>query len=83
MTTRTITINSPLSGVFYRRPSPEEPILVEEGDKVTDGQVVCIVESMKIFNDIRVEQDGIIKKIMLEDESPVMKDQVMFEIEIG
>lgn len=83
MSKQTITINSPLSGVFYRRPSPEEPPFVEEGDKVTDGQVLCMVESMKIFNDIRVERDGIIRKILLEDESPVMKDQAMFEIEVG
>jgi acetyl-CoA carboxylase biotin carboxyl carrier protein len=83
MSKQTITINSPLSGVFYRRSSPEEPSFVEIGDKVTDGTVVCIVESMKIFNDIRVEQEGIISKILLEDESPVMKDQAMFEIEVG
>jgi acetyl-CoA carboxylase biotin carboxyl carrier protein len=82
MANQTITVKSPLSGIFYRRSNPNEPNFVETGDKVIEGHVVCIVESMKIFNDIRVERSGVIKKILLEDESPVMKDQAMFEIEI-
>lgn len=75
------TVNAPLSGTFYRRPSPEEPPYVEEGDEVISGQVVCIVESMKIFNEVRVERKGIILKILIEDEEPVRINQPMFELE--
>jgi acetyl-CoA carboxylase biotin carboxyl carrier protein len=76
------TINSALSGTFYRRPSPEEPPYVEEGDEVKPGQVVCIVESMKIFNEVRAERKGIIRKILIEDEDPVLIHQPMFEVEV-
>jgi acetyl-CoA carboxylase biotin carboxyl carrier protein len=76
------TINSVLSGTFYRRPSPDEPPYVEEGDKVKPGQVVCIVESMKIFNEVRVERKGVIRKILIEDEDPVLIHQPMFEVEV-
>ena len=76
------TINSVLSGTFYRRPSPDEPVYVNEGDTVKSGQVVCIVESMKIFNEVRVERKGIIRKILIEDEDPVMTHQPMFEVEV-
>lgn len=75
------TVDAPLSGTFYRRPSPEEPPYVEEGEEVNPGQVVCIVESMKIFNEVRVERRGIIRNILIEDEDPVMINQPMFELE--
>lgn len=81
MEKKIFTINSPLSGTFYRRPSPEEPIYVEEGDIVQPGGVVCIVESMKVFNEVRTERKGIVRKVLIEDEDPVMINQPMFELE--
>lgn len=81
MDNRLFTVNSPLSGTFYRRPSPEELPYVEVGDEVKPGQVLCIVESMKIFNEIRVERRGIVRRILIEDEEPVMINQPMFELE--
>jgi acetyl-CoA carboxylase biotin carboxyl carrier protein len=73
------TINSPLSGTFYRKPSPEEPSYIEEGGEIQPGTVVCIVESMKVFNEVRAERKGVIRKILIEDEDPVMINQPMFE----
>ena len=58
MSDNIFTVNAPLSGTFYRCPSPDEPPYVEEGQEVNPGQVVCIVESMKIFNEVRVERKG-------------------------
>ena len=78
---RIFSIEAPLSGTFYRRPSPEEDDYVELGDEVKKGDVVCIVETMKIFNEIRVERDGIIREILVEDEDPVMIHQAMFKVE--
>jgi acetyl-CoA carboxylase biotin carboxyl carrier protein len=75
-------IVSPLSGTFYRGPSPEEPPYVEEGDKIERGQVVCIVESMKIFNEVRSDRAGIIHKILIEDEDPVLINQALIEVEL-
>ncbi len=80
MSDNIFTVNAPLSGTFYTCPSPEEPPYVEVGQEVNPGQVVCIVESMKIFNEVRVERKGIIQKILLEDEDPVMINQPMFEV---
>ncbi len=82
MDKKIFTINSPLSGTFYRRPSPEDPPYVEEGDEVQPGSVVCIVESMKVFNEVRSERAGIIRKVLIEDEDPVMINQPMFEVEV-
>jgi acetyl-CoA carboxylase biotin carboxyl carrier protein len=82
MNGKIFTINSVLSGTFYRRPSPDEPVYVNEGDTVKPGQVVCIVESMKIFNEVRVERKGIIRKILIEDEDTVLIHQPMFEVEV-
>lgn len=81
MSGKVFTINAPLSGTFYRRPSPEEPPYVEEGDEIKPGTVVCIVESMKVFNEVRTERGGVIRKILIEDEDPVMINQPMFEVE--
>lgn len=77
---RKFTINSPLTGVFYRRPSPDEEPYVKEGDKVEKGTVVCVVESMKIFNEIRAEKKGIIDKFLVEDEDAVMINQPLIEV---
>ena len=81
MSNRVFTVNAPLSGTFYRRSSPEDPPYVEEGTEVRSGQVLCIVESMKIFNEVRVERKGIVRKILIEDEDPVLINQPMFELE--
>ena len=82
MSNKIYTINSPVSGTFYRRPSPEDPCYVNEGDKVRPGDVTCLVESMKVFNEVRTERGGIVKKILIEDEDSVMTSQPMIEIEL-
>lgn len=75
-------IISPLSGTFYRCSSPEEPPFVEEGDEIQRGQVVCIVESMKIFNEVRAERVGTVHKILVNDEDPVLIGQPLIEIKV-
>jgi acetyl-CoA carboxylase biotin carboxyl carrier protein len=77
----TITIKSPMIGTFYRRPSPDKPIFVEVGDEITPGKVVCIIEAMKLFNEIESEVKGRIVKILVEDASPVEYDQPLFLVE--
>ena len=80
-TTNTITIKSPMIGTFYRRPSPDKPIFVEVGDEVSPGTVVCIIEAMKLFNEIESEVKGKIVKILVDDASPVEYDQPLFLVE--
>ena len=77
----TITIKSPMIGTFYRRPSPDKPNFVEVGDSVEPGKVVCIIEAMKLFNEIESEVKGKIVKILVEDASPVEYDQPLFLVE--
>jgi acetyl-CoA carboxylase biotin carboxyl carrier protein len=77
----TITIKSPMIGTFYRRPSPDKPNFVEVGDEVTTGKVVCIIEAMKLFNEIESEVSGKVVKILVEDSSPVEYDQPLFLVE--
>ena len=74
-------IESPLSGTFYRSPSPDEPPYVEVGQTVKSGDVVCIVESMKVFTEVRTERDGVIRKVLIESEDPVMINQPLLEVE--
>jgi acetyl-CoA carboxylase biotin carboxyl carrier protein len=76
-----VTIKSPMIGTFYRRPSPDKPLLAEVGDEVTPGKVVCIIEAMKLFNEIESEVSGKIVKILVEDASPVEYDQPLFLVE--
>ena len=76
-----LTIKSPMIGTFYRRPSPDKPIFVEVGDEVSPGKVVCIIEAMKLFNEIESEIKGKIVKILVEDASPVEYDQPLFLVE--
>jgi acetyl-CoA carboxylase biotin carboxyl carrier protein len=76
-----ITIKSPMIGTFYRRPSPDKPIFVEVGDEVSPGKVVCIIEAMKLFNEIESEVSGKIVKILVDDASPVEYDQPLFLVE--
>jgi len=80
-TANTVTIKSPMIGTFYRRPSPDKPDFVEIGDEVTPGKVVCIIEAMKLFNEIESEVKGKIVKILVEDASPVEYDQPLFLVE--
>ena len=72
---------SPMPGVFYSSQSPEKPPYVSEGDTVTSGQVICIIESMKIMNEIESEYNGVIKKILMNNSDPVEFNQPLFIIE--
>lgn len=76
-----ITIKSPMIGTFYRRPSPDKPNFLEVGDEVSVGKVVCIIEAMKLFNEIESEVSGKIVKILVQDASPVEYDQPLFLVE--
>ena len=76
-----ITIKSPMIGTFYRRPSPDKVNFVEEGDDVKEGKVVCIIEAMKLFNEIESEVSGKIVKILVQDSMPVEYDQPLFMVE--
>ena len=77
----TIEIKSPMIGTFYRSSSPDSPVFVSVGDKITKGQTVCIIEAMKLFNEIESEVSGTIVKIPLENATPVEYDQVLFVVE--
>ena len=76
-----ITIKSPMIGTFYRSASPEKPPFINVGDDVTQGTVVCIIEAMKLFNEIESEVKGRIVKVLVEDASPVEYDQPLFLVE--
>jgi acetyl-CoA carboxylase biotin carboxyl carrier protein len=76
-----ITIKSPMIGTFYRRASPDKPLLAEEGTEVSAGKVVCIIEAMKLFNEIESDVKGTIVKVLVEDASPVEFDQPLFLVQ--
>ena len=76
-----IIIKSPMIGTFYRSPNPESDPFVNEGDSIKVGQTICIVEAMKLFNDIESEVSGKIVKILVDDNSPVEYDQPLFEVD--
>lgn len=76
-----ITIKSPMIGTFYRQAGPGKPIFINVGDEVTPGTVVCIIEAMKLFNEIESEVSGTIVKVLVEDASPVEFDQPLFLVE--
>ena len=76
-----VEIKSPMIGTFYRTPNPESPSFVQIGDKVTAGQVVCIVEAMKLFNEIESEVSGTIVKVLVENANPVEYDQPLFLVD--
>jgi acetyl-CoA carboxylase biotin carboxyl carrier protein len=76
-----VTVKSPMIGTFYRRSSPDKPNLIEVGDEITVGKVVCIIEAMKLFNEIESEIKGKIVKVLVEDASPVEYDQPLFLVE--
>lgn len=76
-----ITIKSPMIGTFYRRASPDKPLMAEVGDVVAPGKVLCIIEAMKLFNEIECEISGRIVKVLVDDASPVEFDQPLFLVE--
>jgi acetyl-CoA carboxylase biotin carboxyl carrier protein len=77
----TVTFKAPMIGTFYRASSPEEPVFVEVGSEVKKGQTLCIIEAMKLFNEIESEVDGKIVKVLAENAQPVEYDQPLFLIE--
>lgn len=78
---KTLEIKSPMIGTFYRTPNPDSPPFISVGDKVSKGQTVCIIEAMKLFNEIESEVSGTVVKVMVENSSPVEYDQVLFVVE--
>ena len=76
-----ITIKSPIIGTFYRRPSPDKPLFVEVGHSISEGDVLCVIEAMKLFNEIESEITGTIVKILVDDSSPVEFDQPLFLVD--
>jgi acetyl-CoA carboxylase biotin carboxyl carrier protein len=76
-----ITIKSPMIGTFYRRASPDKPVLADVGAEIAPGKVVCIIEAMKLFNEIESEISGTIVKVLVDDASPVEYDQPLFLVE--
>ena len=76
-----ITIKSPIIGTFYRKPSPDKPMFVEVGKTIGQGDVLCVIEAMKLFNEIESEISGKIVKILVDDMSPVEFDQPLFLVD--
>jgi acetyl-CoA carboxylase biotin carboxyl carrier protein len=76
-----ITIKSPMIGTFYRSSSPDKPSFVNVGDEVSTGKIICIIEAMKLFNEIESEVSGRIVKVLVENASPVEYDQPLFLVE--
>ena len=76
-----ITVKSPIIGTFYRRPSPDKPMFAEVGQTIAEGDVLCIIEAMKLFNEIESEVSGKIVKILVDDSSPVEFDQPLFLVD--
>jgi acetyl-CoA carboxylase biotin carboxyl carrier protein len=80
-TSNYITVRSPMIGTFYRSATPEKPMLINVGDEIKPGTVVCIIEAMKLFNEIESEVSGRIVKILADNASPVEYDQPLFLVE--
>lgn len=76
-----VTIKSPIIGTFYRKPSPDKPVFVEVGKSIKEGDVLCVIEAMKLFNEIESEISGKIVKILVDDSSPVEYDQPLFLVD--
>ena len=76
-----ITIKSPIIGTFYRKPSPDKPVFVEVGTEIKEGDVLCVIEAMKLFNEIESEVSGKIVKVLVDDSSPVEFDQPLFLVD--
>ncbi|NHA07498.1 acetyl-CoA carboxylase biotin carboxyl carrier protein [Mucilaginibacter sp. HC2] len=80
-TSKYLTIKSPMIGTFYRSASPDKPLFVNVGDEIKTGSVVCIIEAMKLFNEIESEISGRIVKVLVDNASPVEYDQPLFLVE--
>ncbi|MFD2517319.1 acetyl-CoA carboxylase biotin carboxyl carrier protein [Salinimicrobium flavum] len=76
-----ITVKSPIIGTFYRKPSPDKGPFVEIGDSIKEGDVLCVIEAMKLFNEIESEVSGKIVKVLVDDSSPVEFDQPLFIVD--
>ena len=76
-----ITIKSPMIGTFYRSATADSPLFIEPGDSISEGKVVCIIEAMKLFNEIESEISGRIVKVLVENATPVEYDQPLFLVE--
>ena len=76
-----ITIKSPIIGTFFRKPSPDKDNFVDVGDQISEGQTLCVIEAMKLFNEIESDVSGKIVKILVDDSTPVEFDQPLFLIE--
>ena len=76
-----ITIKSPMIGTFYRKPSPDKDVFINIGDSIAEGDVICIVEAMKLFNEIESEVSGKVIKILVDDMSPIEYDQPLFLVD--
>lgn len=76
-----ITIKSPIIGTFYRKPSPDKPVFVEVGTDIKEGDVLCVIEAMKLFNEIEAEVSGKIVKVLVDDATPVEFDQPLFLVD--
>ncbi|MFT5251512.1 MAG: acetyl-CoA carboxylase biotin carboxyl carrier protein [Flavobacteriales bacterium] len=79
--TKYVTIKSPIIGTFYRKPSPDKPMFIEVGNTIAKGDVLCVIEAMKLFNEIESEISGKIVKILVDDMSPVEFDQPLFLVD--
>ncbi len=80
-TSNYITIKSPIIGTFYRKPAPDKPVFAEVGQTIKKGDVLCVIEAMKLFNEIESEVSGKIVKILVDDMSPVEFDQPLFLVD--
>ena len=80
-TSKYVTIKSPIIGTFYRKPSPDKPMFTEVGNVISKGDVLCVIEAMKLFNEIESEISGKIVKILVDDMSPVEFDQPLFIVD--
>lgn len=76
-----ITLKSPMIGTFYRQPGPDKPVFANVGDEIKPGKVLCIIEAMKLFNEIESEVSGKIVKVLVDDATPVEYDQPLFLVE--
>lgn len=76
-----ITVKSPIIGTFYRKPAPDKPVFVEVGTEIKEGDVLCVIEAMKLFNEIESEVSGKIVKVLVDDSSPVEFDQPLFLVD--
>jgi oxaloacetate decarboxylase (Na+ extruding) subunit alpha len=76
-----VRVESPMVGTFYRAPTPENPPFVEEGDVVAPGQTLCILEAMKLMNEVKADMEAVVRRIAVENAQPVEFGQVLFELE--